>query len=179
MNGPPELGLEVLGIEAGTSGTSAVTPVLSLRVGMRRMDGGPVQCVLFTTTVTIASAGLSWARAGATVPSFHGGTELTLTLPCRRSCSWEATLRAGRYGHAEHHPRTLGDGDGDGGGGGVQLELAFDGTVFYTGDDGARTRQTPWRHETTATLPVRAWRHLLDGHDPRGTETVREEEPTA
>ncbi|TDD26710.1 hypothetical protein E1287_36025 [Actinomadura sp. KC06] len=186
MNGPPELGLEVLGVEAGTA---AATPVLSLRVGLRRMDGGLVQCVLLTTTVTIKPARLSWARVGATVPTFRGGTELTLTLPCRTG------VRAA----AERHLHALGDG-------GVQLDLAFDGTVFYPGEDGAprdgqvpRTGQAPWRHETTVLLPAETWRDLMavpglrdrrsepsPRHElpPRrepslGHEALREEEPTA
>lgn len=163
MNGPPELGLEVLGAEAGTS---AATPVLTLRARLRRMDGGPVQCVLLTATVTIAlaPARLSLARVGTTVPTFHGRTELTLTLPCRRGALWAPS------------PHTLRLDDA---GGGVPLDLAFDGTVFYPGENGTRTCQAPWRHETTATLPVPTWRHLLDGHDPRGAGTVREGEPTA
>ncbi|MFI0482348.1 DUF6084 family protein [Actinomadura sp. 9N215] len=160
MNGPPELGLEVLGIEAGTT---AATPVLSLRVGLRRVDGGPVQCVLLTTTVTIAAAGLSWARAGATVPTFRGGTELTLTLPCRPVVPAVAE---------QCRPHTVD-------GGGVPLDLAFDGTVFYPGENGTRAGQAPWRHETTTVLPVRAWRDLLRDHDPREGEPLREGEPTA
>ncbi|TDB85994.1 hypothetical protein E1264_19370 [Actinomadura sp. KC216] len=141
MDGPPELVLEVLGVEAGTA---AAAPVLSLRVGLRRTDGGAVQCVLLTTTVTIAPARLSWARVGATVPTFRGGTELTLTLPCRNGIR----AAAGR-----HLP--LDDG-------GVPLDLAFDGTIFYPGENGApRTGQAPWRHETTALLPVEAWRTLM------------------
>ncbi|TMR00627.1 hypothetical protein ETD83_16385 [Actinomadura soli] len=160
MNARPELGLEVLGVEAGTA---AAAPVLSLRVGLRRLDGGPVQCVLLTTTVTIAPAGLSWARGGATVPTFHGGTELTLTLPCRNG------VRAA----AERHLRALGDS-------GVPLGLAFDGTVFYPGENGApRTGQAPWRHETTALLPVETWRVLTAVPGPGRHEALREEEPTA
>ncbi len=52
-NGAPELGLELLGVEAEAF---AATPTLNLRIGLRRLDGGPVQCVLLTTTVTIAAA---------------------------------------------------------------------------------------------------------------------------
>ncbi|MFI0410087.1 DUF6084 family protein [Actinomadura sp. 3N508] len=142
MDGPPELGLEVLGVEGGIT---AATPVLSLRVGLRRTDGGPVQCVLLTTTVTVAPARLSWARVGATVPTFRGGTELTLTLPCRNG------MRAA----VEDHLPSLNNG-------GVPLDLAFDGTVFYPGENGTpRTGQAPWRHETTALLPVETWRTLM------------------
>ncbi|WP_147449514.1 DUF6084 family protein [Actinomadura pelletieri] len=136
MNGPPELGVELVGFEAGTS---TVAPILNLRVGLRRLDGGPVQCVLLTTFVTLAESGRAWARGGATVPTFRGGTEATLGLTC---------------GHVDEGP--------SGDDGGVPLRLAFDGTVFYPGEDGNRhTGQAPWRHEMTALLPVSIWRDLL------------------
>ena len=38
-NGAPELGLELLGVEAEAF---AATPTLNLRIGLRRLDGGPV-----------------------------------------------------------------------------------------------------------------------------------------
>ncbi|MCQ0005740.1 DUF6084 family protein [Actinomadura madurae] len=165
----PELGLDLLGVEAETF---AATPTLNLRIGLRRLDGGPVQCVLLTTTVTIAAArrgyddgererlagvfgtpdmwdrslhGLTWARVGATVPSFRGGTEVTLAVPCGH----DMQVAADRYLHA------LGGGD-------VPLDLTFNGTVFYPGEDGRlRTGQIPWHHEATGVLPVQAWRDLM------------------
>ena len=153
MNGPPDLGVDLLGIEAGAAPR--------LRVGLRRPDGGTVQCVLFTATVTIATSrrgyadaerdrlaeafgarppdGLAWARVGATVPTFRGATEVAIALPFGPGMP----AAAGRYLGA------LRDGD-------VPLDLAFDGTVFYPGDGGApRTGQLPWRHEAAALLPVR------------------------
>lgn len=170
MSGAPELGLELLGIEAGTS---AAAPALDLRIGLRRPDGGPVQCVLLTAAVTIAASrrdhddaererltavfgtpdtwdttldALAWARVGATVPTFRGATEVTLSLPCGH----DAQAGADRY------LRALDGGD-------VPLDLAFDGTVFYPGEDGPlRTRQAPWRHEAAGVLPVQAWRDLMD-----------------
>lgn len=158
MNGPPELALEVLGVEAGTQ---TPAPALRLRLGLRRADGGPVQCVLLTATVTAAAAGLSWARVGATVPTFRGGTELTLALPCG------PRLRVA----AQRHRHALSDGD-------VPLDLAFDGTVFYPGEDGTRrTGQAPWRHETTALLPVRTWRDLMGLPDLRARRTRGAEAP--
>ncbi len=169
-NGAPELGLELLGVEAEAF---AATPTLNLRIGLRRLDGGPVQCVLLTTTVTIAAArreygdaeqerltgvfgtpdmwerslrGLTWARVGATVPTFRGATEVTLSLPCGH----DMQVAADRYLHA------LDDGD-------VPLDLTFNGTVFYPGEDGKlRTGQIPWHHEATGVLPVQAWRDLMD-----------------
>jgi hypothetical protein len=157
MNGPPELGVELVGIEAGTS---MVTPTLDLRVALRRLDGGPVQCVLLTTTVTLAPSGPTWARGGATVPTFRGRTEVTLTVPCGHD-RWD--------GYARREPSHDG----------VPLGLAFDGTVFYPAGDGTRhTGQAPWRHETTALLPVRAWRDLM-ARDGRRSVGVLREEPTA
>lgn len=170
MSGAPELRLDLLGIEAGTS---TATPALDLRIGLRRPDGGPVQCVLLTAAVTIAAArrdhddaererltavfgtpdtwdttldALAWARVGATVPTFRGETEITLSLPCGH----DAQAGADRY------LRALDGGD-------VPLDIAFDGTVFYPGEGGPpRTRQAPWRHEATAVLSVQAWRDLMD-----------------
>ncbi|MES9607649.1 DUF6084 family protein [Actinomadura sp. NPDC048032] len=169
MSETPELGLDLLGIEPERF---AATPTLSLRIGLRRLDGGPVQCVLLTTTVTIAAArrgyddaerdrlagvfgppemwdrslrGLTWARVGATVPTFRGGTEAALSLPCGH----DMQVAADRYLHA------LGGGD-------VPLDLAFNGTVFYPGEDGAlRTGQIPWHHEATGDLPLQVWRDLM------------------
>ncbi|GAA2250763.1 DUF6084 family protein [Actinomadura sp. NPDC048955] len=169
MTGTPELGLDLLGIEPEAF---AATPTLSLRIGLRRLDGGPVQCVLLTTTVTIAAArrgyddaerdrlagvfgppemwdrslrGLTWARVGATVPTFRGAAEATLSLPCGH----DMQVAADRYLHA------LGGGD-------VPLDLVFNGTVFYPGEDGAlRTGQIPWQHEATGDLPLQVWRDLM------------------
>lgn len=170
MTAAPELGIDLLGIEAGTV---AAPPALNLRTRLRRLDGGPVQCVLLTAAVTIAAArrdyadaererltgvfgtpdtwdrtlqALPWARVGATVPTFRGRTEATLSLPCGHDMHTEAD----RYLHALD-------------GGDVPLDLAFDGTVFYPGEDGAsRTRQIPWHAETTGVLPVQAWRDLVE-----------------
>ena len=170
MSEPPELGLDLLGIEAETF---AATPTLNLRIGLRRLDGGPVQCVLLTTTVTIAAArrsyddvererlagvfgeqdgrerephGLTWGRIGATVPTFRGRTEVTLALPCGH----DMQVAADRYLHALR-------------GGDVPLDLTFNGTVFYPGEDGRlRTAQIPWHHEAAGRLPLRTWRELMD-----------------
>jgi hypothetical protein len=170
MSTPPELGLDLLGIEAETF---AATPTLNLRVGLRRLDGGPVQCVLLTTTVTIAAArrsyddaererlagvfgepdvwdrslhGLTWGRIGATVPTFRGAAEVTLAL----ACGHDMQVAADRYLHALR-------------GGDVPLDLTFNGTVFYPGEDGRlRTGQIPWHHEATGRLPVQTWRDLMD-----------------
>ncbi|NKZ08169.1 DUF6084 family protein [Actinomadura latina] len=170
MSGAPELGLDLIGIEAGTS---AAAPALNLRIRLRRLDGGPVQCVLLTAAVTIAAArrdyddaererltgvfgtpdtwhrslqGLPWARIGATVPTFRRETDVALSLPCGH----DAHTEADRYLHALD-------------GGDVPLDLAFDGTVFCPGEDGtSRTRQIPWHHEETGALPVQAWRDLVE-----------------
>ncbi|TYB46416.1 DUF6084 family protein [Actinomadura chibensis] len=180
MNGPPDLGVDLLGIEAGTSGSA---PAPSLRLRLRRLDGGPVQCVLLTATVTIAAGrrgyddaerdrlaavlgppaawppgGLPWARVGATVPTFRGGTEAVIALPCGHGMPDAAA----RYLDALQ-------------GGHVPLDLAFDGTVFYPGGDGSpRTGQAPWRHEAAGLLAVRTWRDLADRRDAR----LRLDEPS-
>jgi hypothetical protein len=166
----PELALELLGIEPEPF---AAAPTLNLRIRLRRPDGGPVQCVLLTTTVTIAAArrgydraetdrlsrlvgasvltdaslgGLTWARMGVTVPTFRGETETTVALPCGH----DTQVPADQYLHALA-------------GGEVPLDLAFDGTVFYPGEDGAlRTAQLPCRHRATGELPVSVWRSLVE-----------------
>ncbi|QKG22291.1 DUF6084 family protein [Actinomadura verrucosospora] len=170
MNAVPELALELLGIEPEPF---AAAPTLNLRIGLRRPDGGPVQCVLLTTTVTIAAArrgyedaerdritrligpaalsddppgGLLWARIGVTVPTFRGATEVTVALPCGHDMQVTA----------DQYLRALAGGE-------VPLDLAFDGTVFYPGEDGVlRTAQIPCRHRATGELPVRVWRSLVD-----------------
>lgn len=170
MNAVPDLALELLGIEPEPF---AAAPTLNLRIALRRPDGGPVQCVLLTTTVTIAAArrryedaerdrlvrligasalseeppgGLLWARIGLTVPTFHGETEVTVGLPCGHDMQVTA----------DQYLRALG-------GGNVPLDLAFDGTVFYPGEDGVlRTAQIPCRHQATGELSVAVWRSLVD-----------------
>ncbi|MWA04261.1 hypothetical protein F8568_028570 [Actinomadura sp. LD22] len=178
VNAVPELALELLGIEPEPF---AAAPTLNLRIGLRRPDGGPVQCVLLTTTVTIAAArrgyepaerdrlerrlgaaalsgdppnespdappgGLLWARIGVTVPTFRGATEVTVALPCGH----DMQVAADRY------LRALSGGE-------IPLDLAFDGTVFYPGEDGVlRTAQLPCRHRTTGELSVAVWRSLVD-----------------
>src|SRR5690606_28755021 len=129
------------------------------------------QCVLLTTTVTIAAGrrdydvaererltgvfgepggwdvslhGLTWGRIGATVPTFRGETEATLAL----ACGHDMQVAADRDLHA------LRDGD-------VPLDLTFNGTMFYPDEDGRlRTAQIPWHHEATGRFPVREWREL-------------------
>jgi hypothetical protein len=170
MNTVPELALELLGIEPEPF---AAAPTLNLRIGLRRPDGGPVQCVLLTTTVTIAAArrgyepaerdrlerqigaaalsgeppgGLLWARIGVTVPTFRGETEVTVALPCGHDMQVTA----------DQYLRALAGGE-------VPLDLAFDGTVFYPGEDGVlRTAQIPCRHRAAGELPVAVWRSLVD-----------------
>ncbi|MBD2892930.1 hypothetical protein amrb99_18500 [Actinomadura sp. RB99] len=170
MNAVPELALDLLGIEPEPF---AAAPTLNLRIALRRPDGGPVQCVLLTTTVTIAAArrryedaerdrlvrmigpaslsddppgGLLWARIGLTVPTFRGETEVTVALPCGHDMQVTA----------DQYLRALGGGE-------VPLDLAFDGTVFYPGKDGVlRTAQIPCRHQATGELSVAMWRSLVD-----------------
>ncbi|WP_131743315.1 DUF6084 family protein [Actinomadura roseirufa] len=170
MSGTPDLALDLLGVEPARF---TATPTLHLRVGLRRQDGGPVQCVLLTTVVSIAAArrgygedeqerlvgvfgapelwdrslhGLTWARITDTVPAFRGATELTLGLPCGH----DMQVAADQYLHA------LRDGD-------VPIDLSFSGTVFYPDEGGAlRTGQISWRYEATGRLPVGVWRDLMD-----------------
>ncbi|WP_242894609.1 DUF6084 family protein [Actinomadura litoris] len=166
----PDLALDLLGIEPERC---AATPTLNLLVGLRRADGGPVQCVLLTTVVSIAAArrgydgedqdrlagvfgapelwdrslhGLTWARITATVPAFRGATELTLGLPCGH----DMQVAADQYLNA------LRDGD-------VPIDLSFSGTVFYPDADGAlRTGQISWHYQATGELTIGLWRDLMD-----------------
>ena len=90
--------------------------------------------------------GLLWARIGLTVPTFRGETEVTVALPCGHDMQVTA----------DQYLRALG-------GGHVPLDLAFDGTVFYPGEDGVlRTAQIPCRHQATGELSVAVWRSLVD-----------------
>jgi Family of unknown function (DUF6084) len=167
--GVPELAFELLDVAPERFAT---TPTINLHLGIERLDGGAVQCVILSVTVAIAAArrpydtaeqerlvalfgapgqwatslrSLTWTRATTAVPAFIGSTRLVVPL----SCGHDLQIAAAQYLHAVK--------DGD-----VPVELAFAGTLFYSDDAGAlRAGQIPWRHELVGRLPARVWHELM------------------
>jgi hypothetical protein len=83
------------------------------------------------------------------LPSFTGGCDFDLVLPC----SYDIDVAAHKYLAA------LEDGD-------IPLLLLFSGTVF-TGTAGTlQVTPVPWDKEAVARLPVAVWREAMDTHFP-------------
>lgn len=103
-------------------------------------------------TWTPSTQGLSWARVTAAVPRFSGQTDFTLELPC----TYDLEVAATKYFYA------LSEGL-------VPLSFHFYGTIFYTAADG-RLQMTPvpWSSSAQFSMPVVAWRAMIDEHYPGG-----------
>ena len=93
-----------------------------------------------------------WAQVDLLVPSFTGSTEFEIKLPC----TYDHEIAATKYfGGLE---------DGT-----APLQLHFNGTVFYEGEDG-RLQLTllPWDLSVRYELPIETWRGMIAGHYPEG-----------
>ena len=86
------------------------------------------------------------------VPSFTGSAEFEIQLPC----TYDHEIAATKYfGGLE---------DGI-----VPLQLHFNGTVFYEGEDGRlQLMLLPWDLSVRYELPVETWRGMIDAPLPRG-----------
>lgn len=90
-----------------------------------------------------------WTHATAMVRGFEDSIEVELPV----ACSYDFEVSATKYLHALR-------------GGGVPLVLLFSGTVFTRGQTGFTVEQLSWSLEARCTLPVQAWRQLMDLYFP-------------
>jgi hypothetical protein len=90
-----------------------------------------------------------FANASTVVPSFTGGIEVDVAVPC----SYDMEVAAGRYFHA------LKDGE-------IPFILLFSGTIFSDGEKALWIEQVPWHAETRYRMPVAVWREMMDMHFP-------------
>jgi len=93
-----------------------------------------------------------WAQVDVLVPSFTGSTEFAIKLPC----TYDHEIAATKYfGGLE---------DGQ-----APLQLHFNGTVFYQGENGKlQLTLLPWDLSVRYELPVETWRGMIAGHYPEG-----------
>jgi hypothetical protein len=92
---------------------------------------------------------LQFANGTAMVPSFTGGVEVDLPVPC----TYDLEIAATSYFHA------LQQGD-------IPFLLLFSGTIFTRGETGFSVAQVPWHKEASYRLPVTEWRAMMDAFYP-------------
>lgn len=91
-----------------------------------------------------------WTNAAVMVPGFRGGASVDLPV----ACTFDLTVATAKYFHGLRA-------------GGAPLTLLFSGSVFYTDREGSlQVTQVPWSTEASFTLPVEAWKELMDAHYP-------------
>jgi Family of unknown function (DUF6084) len=104
---------------------------------------------------TPSTQGLSWARVGASVPSFRGETTFALELPC----TYDLEVAAAKYFYALRE-------------GAVPLSFHFYGTIFYPapppGDGRLQMTPVPWSSSAQFAMPVAVWRAMIGEHYPGG-----------
>ncbi|MGK8512324.1 DUF6084 family protein [Nocardia asiatica] len=154
----------------------AVAPILSARVGIAALAEEPVHAIALRAQVRIEpfrraysddeGAGLVdlfgprerwhetqrsflWMHCATMVPSFTGGAEVDLPMPC----TYDFEVSGSKYLHA------LRDGV-------VPLLFLFSGTVFIRGSSGFAVQQIPWDREDKFDMPVSVWRDLMAAHFP-------------
>ena len=91
-----------------------------------------------------------WTNAVLKVPGFTSATVVDLPLPCTLDFDVAATKYF--YGLDVGY---------------IPVNVLFNGTVFYAGDDGAmQIAQIPWDREARFKLPVEAWKAAVNAHYP-------------
>jgi hypothetical protein len=151
----------------------AAVPTLRFVVRVESLDGEPIRSILLDTQIQIAARRrhydeaahdrlfelfgppadwgttlrtLLWHRATVVVPAFTGTTSVNVDVPC----TYDLEVAASRYLDA------LSDGV-------VPLEFMFSGSVFAGGPGAAlQVTRLSWEQEAAYTLPVRAWREVMD-----------------
>jgi hypothetical protein len=176
----PELGFEVRAVRPLAH---VAVPTLSFELSVTSLRGHAIRSVLLDVQLQIAArrrsydddeqqalaelfgtpdrwgstlATVPWTRVTAVVPAFEDSAVVQIPV----ACTYDLEVKESRYLNAVR--------DGT-----VPLELLFNGTVFYTGGDGAlQTALIGWDKEAEYELPVRAWREAIDLHFP-GTAWLR------
>ena len=93
---------------------------------------------------------LLWTHVSVNVPPFQGEAMVDLPVPC----TFDFNVGATKYFYG------LGDGD-------VPLSFLFSGTIFYSHDSTSmQVAPIPWSTEARFSLPVKAWRDMMDTYYP-------------
>ena len=101
-----------------------------------------------------------WAQVDVLVPSFTGEAGFEIRMPC----SFDHEIAATKYFAGLT-------------GGVVPLQIHFNGTLFYRGDDGQlQMMMLPWDLSIRHDLPIETWREMIDRHYPEGTWVRLEQE---
>lgn len=89
-----------------------------------------------------------WTNATVIVPPFTGSA--TFDLPI--ACTHDFNVAAAKYFDALEDNL-------------VPLRFMFSGTIFHAGPDGhLQVAQIPWSKEAAFSLPVAAWKQMMDSH---------------
>jgi hypothetical protein len=120
----------------------------------RRYDAGEAERLLelFGETPQWADSlkPMQFASTGVMVPSFTGGTEVDVPVPC----TYDFEVASAKYFHGLR-------------GGEIPMLLLFSGTAFRRTDDGRfEVEQVPWSLESRYRVPVAVWRELMDRFFP-------------
>jgi hypothetical protein len=170
----PELDFRIEGAETVPH---SVSPLLALKLRIRKAGGGAVQSVALRCQVRIESPNRSYGRAeqgrladlfgdpsrwsqtlrsmlwthtSVTVSQFEENILVDLPIPC----TFDFNVAAAKFFDA------LDDGE-------VPLLLLFSGTVFHEGASGClQAEPIPWNKEAAYRLPVSAWKNMMEAYYP-------------
>jgi len=91
-----------------------------------------------------------WTNTSIVVPSFEQSIAVDLQLPC----TFDFNASATKYFSGIE-------------GGEVPVSFYFNGTIFYSSEDGAlRAAHISWDKEASYRMPVQVWRTLMDTYYP-------------
>lgn len=154
----------------------AVTPVLTVRVGIAAVGDDPIHAIALRCQVRIdplrrnysdaEAEGVTdlfgarerwattqhtflWQHTTAMVQGFSGATQVEMPL----ACTYDFEVASAKYLHALRE-------------GTVPLQFLFSGTVFVRGSRGFAVQQVPWDREDRYDMPVSVWRDLMQQHFP-------------
>jgi Family of unknown function (DUF6084) len=97
-----------------------------------------------------STQGLPWGQVAVVVPGFRAQTTFGIQLPC----TFDLEVAATKYFYALEA-------------GEVSLTFHFNGQVFYRGAGGAlQVTPVPWSRTARFSMPVAAWRAMIDEHYP-------------
>jgi hypothetical protein len=91
-----------------------------------------------------------WTNAGVIVPAFTDAVTAELQVPC----TFDFNVAATKY--------FAGIDEGE-----VPLSFYFNGTIFYSSDDGRlQVTHIPWEKEATFRMPIAVWREMMEIYYP-------------
>ncbi len=180
----PDPAFTVLGAEPVPRSSA---PTLRFRLGVEDDSGVPVQFIVLSVLVTIEPGRRDYAPAdrerlvelfgeperwGSTTGSFRWTQVSTVVGPFERSGLIDVDVEC-TYDHEVAVTKYFG-GIGNGA---YPLQMHFNGTVYYLGEQGSlQVMPLAWDRSARFDLPVATWRRMIDGHYPGGAWLRVEEE---